>query len=125
MLAGKKADDLETLAEIDIPINVDFDIVMKNNSKAKLFFSDFNYNFFVENEKLLGGVTKDIENRDNKSILKISNKFSSKSLSKGIIKAFKSGRGAYALKGETFIKIPDQKKPAKFVFDEKGSFDSK
>jgi LEA14-like dessication related protein len=125
LLAGKKPDDLELLAELDLPIHVDFDIVMKNNSRAKLLFSDFNYNFFVEKEKLIGGITKDIENRDNKSTLRISNTFSSKTLTKGIIKVLKNGRGAYMLKGETSIKIPDQKRSAKFVFDEKGSFDSK
>jgi len=100
---------------------------MKNKTKAELFFKDLNYNFNVNESKLVDGNTSDIENRKGEYKLSINNEFSSKALGKSVLKAFNEGQGNYTLTGFSMVKFPDKikKEPLKLKFDEKGVFNLK
>lgn len=114
-------------ASIDIPIDVDFDILLKNETKNKLLFKNLDYTFLVAGDSLVKGITKDIRNEGDRSIIRVSNRFSSKSLSKSLLAVFDKGKGEFTLKGSTYLKLPDsvKKDPLKLQFEEKGSFGTK
>ena len=124
IIAGKKTEQIIKPEELGLPIDVSFDIVLKNETKAKLLFKDLNYDFLVENEKLVGGVTSDIAQTGDGSVISVANRFSSKSLSKSLVKVLSDRKGNFTLKGHTFIKLPDdiKKDRVKLSFDEGGSF---
>ena len=124
IIAGKKTEQIIDPATLDLPIDVNFNIILKNETKAKLLFSNLNYDFIVEKEKLVNGTTKDIVQKDNTSTIHVANRFSSKSLSKSLVKVLYDRKGSFSLKGDTRIKLPDdvKKDPVKLGFDEGGSF---
>ena len=111
-------------SSLDLRIAVDFDIELKNNTKARLLFNDLNYDFLVNGEKLVGGSTSDIKTSGNKSVISVSNFFSTRALGKSIISAFNSKKGNYSLTGYSMIKLPDAVRtdPVRLTFNEKGSF---
>jgi LEA14-like dessication related protein len=121
-LAGKKT-ELKP-EEFDIPVTISFDVELKNNTRSKMLFRDVLYDFYVNDVPLIKGETRDVEVRSNTSIISIQNRFSSKSLNAKVLKAFTDKRGGFALKGHTFMKMPDEikKEPLKLIFDEKGNF---
>lgn len=122
LIDGKSADKIIDPSELDLKIKVNFDIIMKNKTKAALFFNDLKYDFRVNNSKLVEGLTKDIKNKTGEYILSINNEFSSKALGKSILKAFSDGKGDFALTGYSMVKLPDKikKTPLKLNFNEKG-----
>jgi hypothetical protein len=124
IVSGKTPKKVIDPASLDIPIDVDFDIVLKNDTRYKLLFKDLDYTFMVQGEKLVTGVTKDIANGGDASTLRVSNRFSSKALSKTLLAFFDQGTGNFALQGTTYLKVPDavKKDPLKLQFDEKGDF---
>ncbi len=123
ILSGRKPKKVINPSDIDLKLKVKFDIVLKNDTKAKLRFNKLNYDFFVNRSRLISGRTTNIKTIGNKSILRVSNEFSSKALSKSILNAFKNMKGNFSLKGYTMIKFPDsvKKEPLKLRFDEKGN----
>ncbi|TAL35803.1 MAG: hypothetical protein EPN93_09345 [Spirochaetes bacterium] len=124
VLSGKKnVQDIKP-EDLDVKLTVSFDIELVNKTKSKISFESLNYDFFVNSEGLVKGDTKDVVTRDNKLVLKVLNQFSSRALGKTIINAFSDKKGSFALKGHTFIKLPDalKKDPLKLVFDENGNF---
>lgn len=124
IIAGRKTEQVIDPAELDLPIDVNFDIVLKNETKAKLLFSDLKYDFFVGNEKLVNGTTRDIVQKDNVSNIHVKNRFSSKSLSKSLVKVLYDRKGNFTFKGNTQVKLPDdvKKTPVNLAFDEGGNF---
>lgn len=114
-------------SSLDLKLKVNFDIVLKNKTKAALLFNDLNYNFTVNSSKLVDGITKDIQNKNGEYVLSISNAFSSKALAGTILKAFNDGKGNYALSGYSMVKFPDKikKTPLKLNFNENGAFNLK
>ena len=127
LLSGKKVSEVISPSSIDIPIKLDFDIVLKNETAYKIAFSKLNYNFSIANSKLLNGVTKDIVTNNNECIIKVSNEFSSKNLLKGVLAVFNKKKGNFAFSGETSLKLPSSVKgdDLKLSFDEKGQFNIK
>jgi len=122
ILDGKNPAKVIDPSDLDLKLKVNFDVVMKNKTKAAIFFNDLNYDFKVNNSKLVDGSTKDIKNKPGEYILSISNEFSSKALGAAILKAFKEGKGDFSLKGYSMVKFPEKikKTPLKLNFDEKG-----
>ena len=57
-------------------------------------------------------------------VVSVSNVLSSRSLGKGVLQVFKQRRGAFSLKGETFLKLPPEIKrtPLRLKIDESGNF---
>jgi LEA14-like dessication related protein len=114
-------------SDLDLKLNISFDILMNNKTKTRMIFKDLNYDFIVNNSRLVDGYTDNIQNRSSQYILKVNNDFSSKALSKSILNAFSKGKGDYKLKGYSMVKFPDRikKDPVKMTFDENGGFSIK
>lgn len=127
ILDGKNPAKVIDPADLDLKLKVNFDVVMKNSTKAAIFFNDLKYDFKVNNSKLVDGSTKDIQNKAGEYILSISNEFSSKALGSSILKAFNEGKGNFALTGYSMVKFPDKikKTPLKLNFNEKGALSIK
>jgi hypothetical protein len=122
LIDGKDTARIIDPSELDLKLKVNFDIIMKNKTKANLFFNDLNYNFNINASKLVEGYTKNIQNKPGEYILSVNNEFSSKNLGKAILKSFKDGKGEYYLKGFSMVKLPDKikKESLKLNFNEKG-----
>lgn len=122
IIDGKNPAKVIDPADLDLKLKVNFDVVMKNKTKAAIFFNDLKYDFKVNSSRLVEGTTKDIKNKSGEYILSIGNEFSSKALGKAILKAFNDGKGDYNLTGYSMVKFPDKikKTPLKLNFDEKG-----
>ena len=98
--------------------------MLKNETKNKLLFKNLDYTFLVAGNSLVKGISKDIKTEGNSSIIRVSNRFSSKTLGKSLLAVFDKGSGDFALKGNTYLKLPDsvKKDPLKLQFDEKRIF---
>lgn len=127
IIDGKNPAKVIDPSDLDLKLNVKFDIVMINKTLAKMAFQDFNYDFLVNNSRLVDGYTNNIQNLSSQYILGINNDFSSQALAKSILDAFNKGKGDYILKGHSMVKFPDKikKEPVKFTFDEQGTLDIK
>jgi LEA14-like dessication related protein len=128
MLSGKSHDKVIDPASIDLKIKVSFDIELKNEAKGKLAFTKLNYDFLVDKAPLVSGETTKIAQKgDNLQVLTVVNEFSTRALAGPILSAFKKRKGAFLLKGNTFIKLPDEIKtdPVKLSFSEDGVFNMK
>jgi LEA14-like dessication related protein len=127
IISGKKPTNVIDPASIDLKLKVNFDIELKNDSKAKLSFSSLNYDFAINASQLVKGDTTKIGNKGDKQVLTVSNEFSTRSLAGPVLDALKNRRGAFLVKGNTFIKLPDEikKEPVKLSFSEGGNFDIK
>jgi hypothetical protein len=114
-----------SLTDIDIPLTVSFDIELINETAAELLFSDLNYDFAVNDYPLIRGITRDIVNKDGRSVVSVENMFSSKSLGSALLQALQSGEGAFSLTGGTAIQFPEivKKDPVPLRFMETGRFD--
>ncbi len=124
ILSGKSAKNIIDPTSIDVPIDVNFDIHLKNEARAKLLFNNLNYNFYVGSNKLVGGLTKKIVQKGDVSVISIGNRFSSKSLSKSIYELFKKGKGDFSVQGVTKLQLPVKyfKEPLDLKFTEGGNF---
>jgi len=124
ILKGKSVKKIIDPTSIDVPIDVNFDIRLKNEARAKLLFNNLKYNFYVGNEKLVGGLTKKIRRVGDVSVISIGNRFSSKSLSKSIYKLFRNGKGDFRVQGVTKLQLPKKyfSKPLDLNFSEGGNF---
>jgi len=109
---------------LDLKLDVNFDIEMKNETPAVLNFMNLDYDFLINDENFIAGKTSDIKNNGNVSVLTIANGFSTKSMSQSILKIFKSGNGQFGLIGKAAVKLPSDIKdtPVELKFDEKGGF---
>jgi LEA14-like dessication related protein len=127
ILNGKDHENVIDPSSIDVPIKTKFDIELKNDSRAKLVFSNLNYDFYVDNAPFVQGTTSQIKHSGDKQILTVENRFSSRSLAGPVLAAFKKRKGGFTFKGNTMLKLPlDIKKdPVKLSFDEGGNFDMK
>ena len=127
ILDGKNPAKVIDPSDLDLKLKVNFDIVLKNKTKAQMLFQDLNYDFKLNNSKLVDGYTKDIKNNQGESILGVNNEFSSKALASSILKAFNESKGDFALTGYSMLKFPDKikKTPIKLKFNEQGKLSIK
>jgi hypothetical protein len=113
-----------SLADIDVPLTVSFDIVLVNETAARLVFTDLGYDFTVNGQPLIKGLTKDIATDGSRSVLNVENRFSSRSLGVALFQAFQSGQGEFSLTGQTALQFPEdiRKTPVPLKFTEEGAF---
>ena len=50
IISGKKPKKIVDPSKLDLKLGVDFDIVLKNNTRAKLSFKSLNYDFYVNSD---------------------------------------------------------------------------
>jgi len=125
MLKGRKIDAKSIgLADLDVKMKVNFDLKIKNDTRAKLLFDKLNYDFSINDEKVFRGDSGDTRSVGDTLIVTVANELSSKSLGKGVLRVFEQRKGAFKVRGETFINLPaDIKKgPLRLSFDEGGNF---
>lgn len=122
IIDGKNPVKVIDPSELDLKLKVSFDILMKNKTKAGLYFNDLNYDFNINANKFVNGYTKDIKNKQNEHTLSVNNEFTSKAFGKAILKAFRDGKGEYSLTGFSMVKFPDKikKEALKLNFNENG-----
>ncbi|MDH5657606.1 MAG: hypothetical protein OEZ34_16950, partial [Spirochaetia bacterium] len=109
---------------LDLKFKISFDVVLKNKTKAALDFKKTEYDFYIGSEKLISGWTDKSAQNGKASIISVQNEFSSRSLAKSVIDAFKKGKGSYRFVGNTNLKLPDEymQNTAEMKFDESGTF---
>lgn len=125
ILAGKKPDSLVIdPSELDVPLSVSFTIEIRNEAKASLSFEKLGYELYVNGEALVAGDSSDVVRDGGRTLVTVTNTFSSKKLSKGVKALFSDRRGTFAVKGRASVKLPDEirKDPLPLAFDEAGAF---
>jgi hypothetical protein len=125
VLAGKKPEaPVIDPAELDVPLSVSFTIEIKNEAKGELSFEKLNYELFVNGESLVIGDSSKVVRDGDKTLVTVTNTFSSKRLSKGVKALFSERKGSFAVKGNASLKLPDEvrKEPIPLGFNEAGTF---
>lgn len=129
LLAGKPQASSQSpqavdFTSIDVPLTVSFDIELVNETRAELLFADLAYDFAVNGAPLIKGRSKDIVKKGGRSVVSVENRFSSKSLTSSVVRAFQAGRGDFSLAGGTSLRFPEaiRKEPVPLSFTEGGSF---
>ena len=109
---------------IDLKFKAGFDIIMENEAKAPLDFTSLKFNFLVNSNVLVQGNTTSIQKTGNTTVLHVENVFSSKNLNPQVLKAFKTGTGAFRLVGSTSLQLPPEvlAHPLQLEFTEDGKF---
>ncbi|MCX7679142.1 MAG: LEA type 2 family protein [Spirochaetes bacterium] len=125
LINGKKVNVKEIgLADLDLKLKVNFDLNLKNEAKAKIFFNNLNYDFAINNENVFRGDTSKTQLVGDTLVVSVANELSSKSLGKSVLRIFEERKGIFKIKGETFINLPSEikKTPLRLSFDESGDF---
>jgi LEA14-like dessication related protein len=127
LISGRRADTALDLTSLDVPISISFDVEVKNNTRARLQCRDLAYDFFVNDVKILNGITGAVVNDGARSVIRITNTFSSRALGTSVARMFESRSGGYRLTGHSNVKLPEEIKsdPLKLAFNEKGTFSLK
>ena len=112
------------LADLDLPLTVNFDIELANETAARLDFTQLDYDFSVNGSPLVKGLAEDITRRENVSVVSVASRFSTRNLSGAVMDAFQSGTGDFSLTGGTAVQFPEaiRKTPVPLRFTEEGKF---
>jgi len=124
VISGRKTSSAVDLAGLDIPITVSFDAEVRNDTRAQIKFQDLAYDFTINGVKVFGGTSRAIVNEGARSIIRVTNTFSSKMLGSSVVKMFDRRKGSYRLEGHSNIRFPEKIKsgPLKLAFRESGTF---
>jgi LEA14-like dessication related protein len=127
LLSGKKPniDPIKIgLEDLDLPLQVNFDIKIKNDAKAKISFDRMGYDFVINGIPVFSGKTNKTQVSGDTLVISVINTLSSKKLGKGLIDVFKQRKGKFGIHGKTSINLPAQisDKPVVLDFNESGSF---
>ncbi len=125
LISGKKIDPQAIgLADLDLKLKVDFDLKIKNETRAKLLFNKLNYDFSINSEKVFRGDSGNTKSVGDTLIVTVANELSSRSLGKGVLRVFEQRKGVFGIRGETFLNLPPsiKKDPLKLSFTEGGDF---
>ncbi|MBN1532482.1 MAG: LEA type 2 family protein [Spirochaetes bacterium] len=124
ILSGKRPSGIIDPDDLDLKLKVDFDIELKNQTRARLGFSDVGYDFAVNGSPLLSGTTRDVSQGGSGTTISVSNTFSSRALGSSVLQAFRAKTGRYTLKGRTMVTLPASisQSPVTLNFDESGAF---
>ena len=112
------------LEEIEVNVNTEFDIVLKNESNAVLQFENMKYELFLGKEKFLSGDSEAIKNSGKESVITVKTTFPLKSLSQSVANAVKLRSTDFRLTGSSGIKIPalPNEGVMSFKYDKSGKF---
>ncbi|MCX7654946.1 MAG: LEA type 2 family protein [Treponemataceae bacterium] len=128
ILSGKKPETpVIDPAELDLPLSVSFTLEIRNDAKASLVPQKMGYELFINGEPLVLGEAPTVINEGSRTLIKVTNTFSSKRLSQGIRSIFAERKGTFEIRGNATIKLPDEirREPVPLVFREGGSFSLK
>lgn len=125
VLAGKKPEaPVIDPAELDVPLSVSFTLEIRNDAKGALSFQKLGYELFVNGESLVLGDSSSVVREGSRTLVTVTNTFSSKKLSKGVRAIFSDRKGSFEVKGSASLKLPDEirKEPVPLAFQESGNF---
>lgn len=125
VLAGRKPEaPVIDPAELDLPLSVSFTVEIRNDAKGSLSFQKLGYELFVNGESLVLGDSSSVVREGARTLVKVTNTFSSKKLSRGVKAIFTDRKGSFEVKGSASIKLPDEirKDPVALSFLESGTF---
>ncbi len=125
VLAGKKPEaPVIDPAELDLPLSVSFTLEIRNDAKGPLSFQKLGYELYVNGESLVLGESTGVVRDGARTLVTVTNTFSSKKLSKGIRAIFSDRTGSFEVKGNASLKLPDEirKEPVPLAFRESGTF---
>ncbi|MCE9502117.1 MAG: LEA type 2 family protein [Leptospira sp.] len=112
------------LQELDLSVDAEFDIALKNESNATLQFENMNYDLFLGTEKFLSGNSQTIKNEGKESIITVKTSFPLKGVTQSIANAVKNRKTDFKLSGTSGIRIPALPGEGllNFQYDKTGSF---
>jgi LEA14-like dessication related protein len=125
ILAGKEPDDQGiNPADLDVPLTVNFTLEIRNEARGPLSFDKLGYELTVNGQQLLKGESSSIVRETGRSLITVSNTFSSARLSREVRALFSQREGTFAVVGSASIKLPDEirKEPVPLNFNESGAF---
>lgn len=124
LLSGKTIDPKAlALEDLDLPLQVDFDIKLKNNAKAKLVFDKLEYDFTMNGEAVFGGNSGKTRTEGDTLIVSVQNILSSKKLGASLLKLFKERKGTFKVHGGSSLNLPlIRATPIELKFEEAGNF---
>ena len=95
-----------------------------HEAKAALDFKSLQFNFMVNSNQLITGVSTNIRKTGTTTVLQVVNEFSSKSLNPSVLNAFKTGTGTFGISGSTTLQLPATviAHPIQLDFKEEGGF---
>mgnify|MGYP001022595893 CR=1 FL=1 len=128
ILAGRKpAEPVIDPTELDVPISVSFTLEIRKEAKGRLSFDALDYELIVNGESLVLGKSSQVVKEAGRTLVTVTNEFSSKRLSKNMKALFADRKGSFALKGKAALKLPDEirKEPVPLSFSESGAFSFK
>jgi hypothetical protein len=108
------------LTDLDLPLTVNFDIELANETAARLDFTALDYDFAVGGNRLVKGLADSVTRKGNASVVSVASRFSTKNLTAAVIDAFKAGAGDFSLTGGTDVQFPEviRKTPVPLRFTE-------
>ncbi len=111
------------LSSLDLKVDTEFDIVLKNKASSRLQFSEFEFELSLEKEKFLTGQPTKIENKGLESIISVRTSFPLGTVTQGIANAVSKRSAAFRLTGKATTEAPEIRTgPLLFKFDKSGSF---
>ena len=124
LIQGKGVDTKAVgIEDLDLPLQVTFDINLKNDARAVIAFDKMNYTFSINGEQVFVGDTNTTQNVDGTLVIGVTNTLSSKKLGTGVVKVFKDRKGQFKVEGGASFNLPAvSDNPLKLTFDEAGTF---
>jgi len=124
ILSGRPAEPVIRPEDLDLPFRVSFDIELVNESKAAISFPSLSFVLIVDGVPLVNGQSAQVSTSGTKTVTRVTNTFSSKSLNETIRNAFQKGSGSFRITGQSQLQLPREvlDRPLPMNFDEQGSF---
>lgn len=124
ILSGRPAEPVIRPEDIDLPFRVSFDIELENQSKAAISFPSLEFTLIVDGVPLVNGRSSEVRTTGTKTVTRVTNTFSSKSLNETIRSAFQRGTGSFRITGQSQLQLPRDvlDRPLALMFNEEGQF---
>lgn len=112
------------IRDLDLKFALEFTLSLDNQTPTALLFSNLAFKFQMNGEPLIDGTTREVTREGNRSLARIRGEFSARSLSDGLLEAFKTRRSKFGIQGDTKVKLPDiiRVEPVTLNFTEQGDF---
>lgn len=115
--------NLDSLKSVDLNLDTNFDISLKNQAAAKLLFQSLKYDLKLGGENFLSGEPSEILNKGTESIIKISGKLPIKSFSQSLISSFQQKSANFQLQGSSLLNVSNMDESnMPFQFNKSGNF---
>ncbi len=124
ILTGRPAEPVIRPEDLDLPFRVSFDIELENQSRAAISFPSLEFTLIVDGTALVSGRSSQVNTSGTKTVTRVTNTFSSKSLNESIRNAFQRGTGTFRITGSSSLQLPRDvlDKPLPLQFNEEGQF---